>query len=75
MFDLGAFFRRNQRLLWLVIAAFMVFFVSVQLSKSFASLDTNYGEISECNYTHQPSGLQNPVRSSAPQSNFCTGKS
>ncbi|HEX4878634.1 MAG TPA: hypothetical protein VFV39_02225 [Limnobacter sp.] len=53
----------------------MLLFVSVQVSKSFASLDTNYGEISECNYTHQPSALQNPVHYNAPQSGFCLGRS
>ncbi len=75
MFDISAFFRRNQRFFWALIAAFLVLFVSVQVSKSFASLETNYGAISECSYTHQPSGLQNPEHRAPQEKSHCTGKS
>jgi hypothetical protein len=71
MFDLSAFFRRNRRVLWFVIAAFMATFVSIQLSKSFASLDSNYGEIAECTYVHQAPELQTPLNNQAPVSKYC----
>lgn len=71
MFDLSAFFRRNRKVFWFVIAAFMATFVSIQLSKSYAKLDSNYGEIAACSYTHQAPELQTPLPQREPANKFC----
>lgn len=71
MFDLSAFFRRNKRVLWFGIAAFMVTFVSIQISKAFATQESNYGEIAECSYTHQAPELQTPLTQQEPVSKYC----
>ena len=74
MFDLSAFFRRNRKVLWFVIAAFMVSFVSIQLSKALATSDSNYGEIAECTYVHQTPELQTPLNQQQPISKYCARK-
>lgn len=61
MLDSGAFFRRNRILLWFGVAIFMAVFVSVQLGKAVSKADSHYGEIAECNYTHEAPELQTPV--------------
>jgi hypothetical protein len=61
MFDISAFFRRNRRVFWFAVAAFISTFISIQLGKVFATIDTNYGEIASCSYTHQAPELQTPI--------------
>lgn len=76
MSDASAFFRRNKKVLWFVIAAFMTIFVSIQFSKAFSTLDSNYGEIAECNYTHQAPELQTPrAREEEQVSKYCSTRS
>lgn len=75
MSDAGAFFRRNKKVLWFVIAAFMITFVSIQVSKAFATLESNYGEIAECNYTHQAPELQTPRAREEQVSKYCSTRS
>ena len=72
MFDLTAFFRRNQKIFWLLIAAFMATFVSIQLSKSWISTDSNYGEIAECSYTLQAPQLQTPLNRQEYKGKYCS---
>jgi hypothetical protein len=74
MFDLGIFFRRNRKVLWFVIAAFMVTFVSIQISKALATRDSNYGEIAECTYVHQAPELQTPANPPQLSSTYCPTK-
>ncbi|MEW6205855.1 MAG: hypothetical protein AB1516_11090 [Pseudomonadota bacterium] len=74
MFDLGAFFRRNRKVLWFAIAAFMVTFVSIQVSKALATRDSNYGEIAECTYVHQAPELQTPLTQQEPVNKYCAKK-
>ena len=59
--DSSAFFRRNKKVLWLLIAAFMAAFVSIQVTKVLSGLDSHYGEIAECTYTHQAQEFQTPA--------------
>lgn len=76
MSDIGAFFRRNRKFLWFVIATFMTIFVSIQFSKALSTLDSNYGEIAECNYTHQAPELQTPrAREEEQVSKYCSTRS
>ena len=77
MFDLGVFFRRNRAALWVLVAAFLVIFISIQISKALSKLDSHYGEIAECTYTHQGPELQNPQLSMAQreqEDHFCATK-
>ena len=74
MFDLSAFFRRNRKVLWFVIAAFMGTFISIQISKALATRDSNYGEIAECTYVHQAPELQTPLNQPEPLSKYCARK-
>jgi hypothetical protein len=74
MFDLGAFFRRNRKLLWFVIALFMAAFISIQISKALATRHSNYGEIAECAYVHQAPELQTPLNLQEPVSKYCARK-
>ncbi len=74
MFDLGAFFRRNRRVFWFVIATFITTFVSIQLGKVFATMDTHYGEIASCTYTRQVPELQTPIARENRTENACTGR-
>jgi hypothetical protein len=71
MFDLGAFFRRNRKVLWFGITVFMAAFVSVQVSKALATRHSNYGEIAECTYVHQAPELQTPLNLQEPVSKYC----
>jgi hypothetical protein len=75
MVDSGAFFRRNKKVFWFVIAAFVITFVSIQLSKALASLDSNYGEIAECTYTHQAPELQTPLSAQENVGKYCAKRS
>ncbi|BET25503.1 hypothetical protein EV673_3217 [Limnobacter thiooxidans] len=61
MLHSGGFFRRNKTALWLGVAAFMAVFVSVQFGKALSQKDSHYGEIAECNYTHDAPELQTPA--------------
>jgi hypothetical protein len=54
----------------------MTTFVSIQFSKAFSTLDSNYGEIAECNYTHQAPELQTPrAREEEQVSKYCSTRS
>ncbi len=59
--DSSAFFRRNKKFLWLVVAIFVVAFVGIQLTKVLSGLDSHYGEIAECSYTHEAQEFQTPA--------------
>jgi len=75
MSDASAFFRRNKKVLWFMIAAFMTIFVSIQVSKVFATLESNYGEIAECSYTHQAPELQTPLAREDEEGKYCPKRS
>ncbi|MCR2745440.1 hypothetical protein [Limnobacter parvus] len=53
----------------------MAIFVSIQLSKSLASVDSNYGEIAECSYIHQAADLQTPLSKQEPVGKYCAKRS
>ncbi|WP_334120726.1 hypothetical protein [Limnobacter sp.] len=50
----------------------MTLFVSIQVSKAFSTLDSNYGEIAECNYTHQAPELQTPLSREDQGNKYCS---
>lgn len=71
MLNSGAFFRRNRMLLWFGVAIFMAVFVSIQLGKAVSKADSHYGDIAECNYTHEAAELQTPVSPQHKSKSLC----
>ncbi|MBU0784893.1 MAG: hypothetical protein KJ798_12240 [Gammaproteobacteria bacterium] len=53
----------------------MTIFVSIQVSKVFATLESNYGEIAECSYTHQAPELQTPLAREDEEGKYCPKRS
>lgn len=64
MLDINAFFRRNEKLFWILGAFFVVVLGVVQVDKNINSDTAQYSFIGQCNSYQAPDAVSKPLNRS-----------